>query len=243
MTLLLLLLSVFPGERIATLPTGRLLEDGTWQFGISHRFLSAADNSVLEGNLLNFLRNANVLVTFDRGIGGRVGAGAWFSNEPNKEVGLRAAYAPTHWTTLYAGVGANVVEFAADNAFANLALAVPLTFAERIHLLAMPRVTTNLAGTDNLFVSLGLGAQGSLGQGFSLGLEAEPVLLGPDPGPEAPPRLLAWNLALDKQVGWHNFTLVAGNSWAQTAPYWFSAANRDILKGRFRVGFNILRKF
>ncbi len=234
--LLLLAAAAFPPERIATLPSGRLLESGAWQFGISHRFLSAEDNSVLEGNLLNFFRTANVLLTFDHGIGRRAGAGAWFSNEPNKEVGLRGAYAPTRWTVLCAGIGANVVDFGSGNTWANLALAVPWTLAGRLHLLAMPRVTASLAGLDDPFVSLGLGAVGNLGNGLSLGLETEPVLLGERD-------LVAWNLALDKRLGWHNFTLVAGNSWAQTAPAWFSSANRDILKGRFRIGFNILRRF
>ncbi len=235
-TLLIAALAAFPATRIANLPSGRLLEGGAWQFGISHRFLSAADNSVLEGNLLNFFRTANVLVTFDRGIGGRAGAGAWFSNEPNKEVGLHGAYAPTRWTVLCAGIGANVVDFSSDNTWANLALAMPWTIAGRLHLLAMPRVTASLAGIDDPFVSLGLGAVGNLGNGLALGLETEPVLLGER-------NLLAWNLALDKRLGWHNFTLIAGNSWAQTVPASFSAANRDILKGRFRIGFNILRRF
>jgi hypothetical protein len=243
MTALLLLLAVFPGERVGTLLTGRLLEPGTWQFGVSHRFLSAEDNSTLKGNLLNFVRNANVLVTFDRGISPRLSAGAWASNEPNQELGLRAAWALTRWTTFYAGIGANVVDFGADNTFASLALAVPWTPTPRLHFVAAPRLTSNLAGTEDLFVSLGLAARWLAGEGLSLGFETEPVLLGPDLGPEEPARLLAWNLVLDKQLGWHNFSLVLGNSWSQTAPYWFSAANRDITKGRFRVGFGILRKF
>lgn len=239
-TLLITALAVFPATRIANLPSGRLLESGSWQFGIAHRFLSAEDNSTLRGNFLNFFRTANVLLTVDRGISDRFNAGIWASNEPNKEIGVRGVWAPTRWTAFYSGIGVNVIDPKADNTWASLALAVPVTVQQRLHLLMLPRATTSFGRLSEFFLSLGLAAVTGLGNGLALGFETEPILIGPT----TPDRYrLAWNLAFDKELGWHNFTLVLGNCWAQTVPASFSTANRDILKGRFRIGFNILRRF
>ncbi|MFO7675301.1 MAG: DUF5777 family beta-barrel protein [bacterium] len=231
MNLLIALLVAFPGTRIANLPTGRLLEPGIWQVGVSHRFLSAADNEQLKGNPLNFVTNASVRVFLDRGITRRLSVGIAGGNASH-DLGLHAGWAPTRWLTASAGAWTDLVERGPTSTRAWFAAGLPLTLARRVHLLLQPRAGTNF---DELVVSLGAGAQLSLPAGLSLGLETEPVLLGESDK-------LAWNLALDKQLGWHNFTFVAGNNWHQAAPDWFTRANRDITRGYFRVGFNILRK-
>ena len=232
MNLLIVLLVAFPGTRIANLPTGRLLEPGVWQVGISHRFLSAEYNEQLRGNPLNFLTGANVRVTLDRGITRRLSVGVAGGHAAH-DLGGHAGWAPTRWTTASAGVWADVIERGRNSTWAWLGVGLPFSAGRRAHFLVQPRVSASL---ESFVLSLGAGAQLALPGNLSLGVETEPVLVGES-------RLPAWNIALDKQLGWHNFTFVAGNNWDQVAPRWFTGANRDILKGRFRVGFNIFRKF
>jgi hypothetical protein len=232
MNLVLALLLAFPGTRIANLPTGRTLAAGTWQLGIGHRWLSAADNDILRGNLMNLVTNANVLVTADYGVTDDLAVGA-FGGNGSHAAGLRAGFAATRWTTVYAGAWTDVVDIGLDNTWVNLGIAVPWTVGRRFHFVVLPRVATNFS---DRILSVGAGARAALGNGFSLGLETEPVLVGERD-------LLAWNLSLDKELGWHNFSLTAGNAWHQVEPLWYTTANRDVTRGRFRVGFNILRKF
>jgi len=235
MTGLLLLLLAFPGARIANLPTGPVLEKGTWLLGISHRFLSAEDNSRL-GHALNFLKDANVRLAAERGLGAGLAAGLSYTNY-NYELGAGAAWAPLTQVTAYGGIGTNLVERKLSTTWLNAAVAGRVTPSAGTHLVVLPRLTAN---TESLYLSCGLGARLGLPSDFSVGLETEPMLLGPEP--KTGGRLPAWNIALDKELGWHNFTLVVGNSWHQTAPGWFAWANRDITKGHFRAGFNVLRK-
>ena len=117
-------------------------------------------------------------------------------------------------------------------------------FGERLALTAQPRYTTN---SMHHYVSLGLAAAAGLGNSYALALEAEPVLLGRD----STTRQLACGLAIQKQVGWHDFAITLGTALNQSAPAMFrstgpATAYSDILdaaKGWFRIGFNILRKF
>ncbi len=235
MTGLLLLLLAFPGSRIANLPAGPVLAKGNWLIGISHRFLSSEDNSRL-GHALNFLKDANVRLAVERGLGAGLAAGLSYTSY-NYELGASASWAPLSLVTAYGGVGTNLVERRLSTTWLNAAVVGHVTPLSRVHLLALPRLTTSI---ETLYVSCGLGAKFGLPSDFSVGVETEPMLLGPEP--KTGRRLLAWNIALDKELGWHNFTLVVGNSWHQTVPGWFAWANRDITKGHFRAGFNILRK-
>ncbi len=232
---ILFLLLAFPGARIANLPTGPVIDNGTWLLSISHRFLSAEDNSRL-GNPLNFLKDANVRFAAERGFGSGLALGLSYTNY-NYELGASAQWAPISLVTGYCGVGTNLIERKLSNTWLNAAVAGHLAPVSRLHLVLLPRLTTN---TEDWFLSCGLGAKADLPADLSVGIETEPVILGPEP--QSGSRLLAWNLAVDKELGWHNFTLVVGNSWHQSMPGWFALANRDIFKGVFRVGFNILRK-
>jgi hypothetical protein len=241
MALLVTLLIAFPGERIGTLPTGRILEPGIWQASISHRFLPDADNSAL-GTPWNFLRGANVRLALERGFPGHFYTGLSFNSAGDaKEAGLAGSWMPLRWLTAVAVVATDVVELGPSSTWPSAGVAVFTNpTLGPVYLVALPRVTSNAAtGESNeLFVSIGAGAKADLAAGFSLGAETEPVLYGP----EDTTRLLAWNVTLDKEVGWHNFTLTVGNAWHQNVPGWFAGANRDIAAGNFRIGFNILRK-
>ena len=238
MTLLLALLIAFPGERIANLPTGRTLDAGVWQIGIGHRWMSAADNSVLEGNFLNIIRDASVRISVERGFDADVNAGAWVASE-NNEVGVGASWAPARWLTASAGVGGSIVALEAARTWANAGAAFHAGWRDRIHFTAMPRFTTNLDG-ERMYATVGLGLKGNLGRGFTLGFETEPVLYRSAQTDDT--GLLAWNVAIDRKLGWHNFTVTVGNAWHQAVPGWFASANRDITRGHFRIGFAILRK-
>lgn len=236
MNLILALLLAFPAERIGTLPTGRVLDDGVWQIGISHRFLPAADNTRL-GSPVSFLKDANVRFSVERGLPAGFHAGVSYNNA-GSEVGVNGAWAPVGTLTALASLGTNVVDPRQANTWFCAGVAGHIEPDRALHLVALPRLTSNLATGDDhrLYLSVGLGAKAAIGAGFSVGAETEPVLTGPFR------QLLAWNVVLDKELGWHNFTLVVGNSWYQSVPGWFAFANRDITKGMFRVGFNILRK-
>ncbi|UCG41734.1 MAG: hypothetical protein JSU73_07505 [candidate division WOR-3 bacterium] len=241
MALLVVLLMAFPGERIGTLPTGRILEPGIWQVSVSHRFLPDADNATL-GTPWNFLRGANVRLAVERGINGRFNAGVYLNSAGDvKEAGLAGSWMPFRWLTAMTTVGTDVVELAPSGTWLSAGAAVFTNpTLGPIHLVVLPRVTANTAAgeSNRLYVSLGAGAKVDPGAGFSFGAETEPVLYGQ----KDTARLLAWSIALDKEVGWHNFTLTVGNAWHQSVPGWFASANRDITGGNFRVGFNILRK-
>lgn len=229
--LLVLVMFAFPPQRIANLPTGHLVESGHWQLCLSHRFFSPVNYYALRGNLFNFLTRPTVRVTADRGHRNwSIGVAA---GNAGHELALRAGYAPGEFATLYGEVSANVVSLRTEDVWTSVLTAVPWTPSPVLHLVAAPQVAVSM---ESLFASLGLGVVANAGQDLCLGLELEPVLLGKADK-------LAWNLALDKKLGWHNFTLVLGNSYYQQSPYRFSRANRDITKGFFRIGFNILRKF
>ena len=231
MALLLVLFTLFPGTRIANLPTGRMLDEGRWQLAVSHRFLPAADNGVLEDNILDFVRTANVRLSAQRAFGPRLAAGASYCGAGN-ELAIDGAWAPWDHLTACVSLGTDVIELAGSSTWLAVTPVIHHAPGERFHVVALPRVT---ASTDSLFLSLGLGAEFALGRDLSLGFETEPVLVGDHDE-------LAWNLALDKQLGWHNFTLTVGSAWHQSVPGWFSGANRDITRGLFRIGFNILRQ-
>jgi hypothetical protein len=233
-TILLCLALGFPGTRIANLPAGPVLDNGAWQLSISHRFLSAEDNNQL-GSALNFLKDANVRFAVERGLPADLTAGMSYGN--NYELGVNCSWAPLDHLTGGAGMGINLIERTLATTWLNAAVAGHMTPLPQVHLVALPRLTTN---TIDTYLSLGLGVKAGLPSGFSLGFETEPALFGPEPSSGS--RLLAWSFALDKELGWHNFTLVLGNAWHQSVPYWFAAANRNITKGHFRAGFNILRK-
>ena len=231
MALLLVLFTLFPGTRIANLPTGRMLDAGRWQLAVSHRFLSSADNEVLEDNILNFVHTASVRFSVQRAFGPRLAAGAGFYNAGN-ELAVDAAWAPWEHLTACVSLGTDVIDIAGSSTWLAVAPVIHHAPGERFHVVALPRVT---ASTDSLFLSVGLGAELALGRDLSLGFETEPVLVGDADK-------LAWNLALDKELGWHNFTLTVGNAWHQSVPGWFAGANRDVTRGLFRIGFNILRQ-
>lgn len=241
MTLLLLLLA-FPGQRIANLPTGVLPESHVWQVCVSHRFLWAVTAPEWTREPLRAFTGANVRVTLDKSFGDRwlVGVADAISS---RELGLHGAYAPLDWLTLYPEINTHLYGFKLDSTWFNLGLCCHRTIGERWAVAAQPRYTTN---TSRHFVSLGLGAKVEVINTWSLSLEAEPVLVGRD----STTRQLAASLAIEKEIGWHNFAITLGTPREQSAPAIFRSSGEpnaysdvlDLLKGRFRVGFNLLRK-
>jgi hypothetical protein len=241
MTLLFLLLA-FPGQRFVNLPTGVMPESHVWQVAVSHRFLPSLTAPGWDHDPLQAFTGANVRITVDKSLGDRVLVGIADAIS-SREAGLRAAWAPLGWLTLYPELNTHLYGFKLDSTWLSLGFNLHRSFGERLALAAQPRYTTN---SKQHFVSLGLGAKAGLGSGYSVGLEAEPVLLGRD----STTRQLAFGLAVEKQVGWHDFSITLGTSHEQTAPALFRSSGEpgaysdvlDLLKGRFRVGFNLLRK-
>jgi hypothetical protein len=241
MTLLLLLLA-FPGQRFANLPTGVLPESHVWQVTIAHRFEPAVLAPEWNHAPLQAFTGANVRIVLDKSLGDRALVGV-IDAISSRELGLRAAFAPLDWLTLYPEINTHLYGFNLDSTWFNIGLCCHRTFDKRWAVAAQPRYTTNL--TEH-FVSLGLGAKAAVLETWWLGLEAEPVIDG-----DSTTKLVPWNLTIEKQQGWHNFIITIGTPREQSAPGMFrstgpTTAYSDILdaaKGWFRIGFNILRKF
>jgi len=145
--------------------------------------------------------------------------------------------------TVYPELNTHLYRLRLDSTWFNLGVAFHRSFRGRLAAAAQPRYTTN---AKHHFLSLGLAAKAGFGDGMALGLEAEPVLLGRD----STTRSLSLSLALEKQVGWHDFAITLGTPREQSAPALFrssgpAGAYSDVLdvgRGWFRVGFNLLRK-
>jgi len=241
--LLLLVLFSFPGQRVANLPTGVLPEPHVWQINISHRFVPAVLAPGWTSDALQLFSGANVRDVIDKSLGEKalVGFNLTIST---REMGLHGAWAPLDWLTLYPELNTHLYGFKLDSTWLNFGLCCHRTFGEKLAVVAQPRFTTS---TREHFVSLGLGAKAQVINTWSLGLETEPVLLGRDPTTQN----LAWNLAVDKEYGWHNFIFTFGSPLDQSAPGMFrsapadtsaSAGLLDLARGYFRMGFNIMRK-
>jgi hypothetical protein len=239
---LLLLMLAFPGQRFVNLPTGVLPEARVWQVCVSHRFYPSVTAPGWNHDPLQALTIPDVWLTLDRSLGERwlVGGGIGMTS---KEIEARAAWAPLPWLTAYPELSSHLYSLKPDSTWFNVGLNLHKTVGEHLTLVAQPRYTTN---SKQHFVSVGLAAGSALGKGYAVALEAEPVLLGRD----STTRQLACGLALQKQVGWHDFAITLGTALQQSAPAAFRSAGTptaysdvlDLLKGRVRLGFNLLRK-
>lgn len=242
MTLLLLLLA-FPSQRSANLPTGVLPESHVWQVTISHRWLPALAAPEWTKDPLQAMTAPNVRIMLDKSVGDRTLVGV-IDAISSRDIGLRAAYAPLNWLTLYPEINTHLYRFELDSTWFNLGLCCHRTFGKSWAVAAQPRYTTN---TKHHYVSLGLAAKAAVGKGYALALEVEPVLVGRD----STTRLLATALAAEKEIGWHSFIITLGTPRQQSAPAMFRSTEPataysdilDVAKGWFRIGFNILRKF
>jgi hypothetical protein len=172
-----------------------------------------------------------------------VGASFIMSTSGVRAAGVHAAAALLDWFTLYPGLNADVRQFSTERTWADLGIALHHTFADRIAVVAQPRLT---AGTDRLFGSLGLGLKTRVLPAWYAGLEAEPVLLGRD----TTTTLVPWTITAEREQGWHNFVFTIGSSVHQSAPGFFRTFRNDnaydeildVAKGHFRIGFAIQRK-
>jgi hypothetical protein len=233
----------FPGQRFANLPTGVLPESHVWQVTIGHRFLPAVLAPGWTNDPLAAISAANVRVVLDKSLGDRVLVGGIVAIS-DEEIGLRASFAPLDWLTLYPEINTHLYGFKLDSTWFNLGVCCHRTFGKCWAVAAQPRYTTN---TMHHFVSIGIAATAGLGRGYAMALEAEPVLVGRD----STTRLLATAVALEKEIGWHNFIITLGTPYEQSAPDMFRSTGPataysnllDAAKGWFRIGFNILRKF
>jgi hypothetical protein len=233
----------FPGQRFANLPTGVLPESHVWQVTIGHRFLPAVLAPGWTNDPLAAISAANVRVVLDKSLGDRVLVGGIVAIS-DEEIGLRASFAPLDWLTLYPEINTHLYGFKLDSTWFNLGVCCHRTFGKCWAVAAQPRYTTN---TMHHFVSIGIAAKAGLGRGYAMALEAEPVLVGRD----STTRLLATAVALEKEIGWHNFIITLGTPYEQSAPDMFRSTGPataysnllDAAKGWFRIGFNILRKF
>ena len=242
MNTLLLLLLAFPGQKFVNLPTGVLPEPHVWQVCVSHRWLPSVFAPGWEHDPLQAFSAANVRVTLDRSLGDRLVVGGALGIS-SRELGARAAWALLPWFTAYPELNTRLYLPKPESTWFNLGLNFHKTFGEHLALAAQPRYTVS---TEHQYVSLGLAATAGLGGGYAVAIEAEPVLLGRD----STTRHVACGLAIQKQVGWHDFAITLGTARGQYAPALFRSSGAstaysdvlDIIKGRLRLGFNLLRK-
>ncbi len=234
MNTILLLLALFPDARIANLPTGRALADGSWQVMVAHRYYQPVVDSTRPENLLGFLSNPTVMVTLDRRFGRDLVAGV--SLQLVRAVGAQVEYSLLRNLRVRADAYTLFNNLKLDNTWLSVGPLVPVAL-RRLHLVAFPRLTTN---AERYVASAGLGAKYELTYGLALGAETEPVIYASN---DTTRGKLAWSIALEKELGWHNFVLTLGNTYSQLAPNSFTAADLDITKAHFRIGFNLLRRF
>jgi len=234
MNLLLMLFAVFPDARIANLPTGRALREGRWQVMVAHRYNQPVVDSTRPDNLLGFLSNPTVMVTLDRRFNRDLVAGV--NLQLVRAVGAQVEYSLLRELRVRADAYTLLDDPQVENTWLSVGPLVPVALRQ-LHLVAFPRLTTN---AKSYVASAGIGAKYELTYGLALGAETEPVIYASD---DVKRNKLAWALALEKELGWHNFTLTLGNTYSQLAPYSFTAADLDITKGHFRIGFNLLRRF
>lgn len=232
-SLLLALLIAFPGEHIASLPTGRMLERGRWQINVVHRFGVPILAPGWTRDPLLALVAADDYNALDYGIGRRFSAGIGLS--PSDRVAdLHAAWAPFRFLRVYPMLSSHLYRPKLDSLWLALGLGVPWQYGNRLAVIGLPRVTTN---ASEIYLSLGLGAKLAVGESYRVGLETEPVIIGPDPRPD-----LAWNLTFEREAGWHNFVMSIGSTRSSVPPYLFKDGIVKLGDGGFRLGFNILRK-
>ena len=239
---ILLLLLAFPSQRFVNLPTGVLPEPHVWQVCVSHRWLPAVFAPGWTRDPLQAFSTANVRLTLDRSLGDRTVVGGALGIS-SRELGAKVAWALLPWITAYPELNSHLYDFRLDSTWLNIGLNLHHGWGEHLSLSAQPRYSTN---TKHHYVSLGLAAAAGLGAGYAVALEAEPVLLGRD----TTTRQLACGLAIQKQVGWHDFAITLGTAREQYAPALFQSLGEpgaysdvlDVLKGRVRFGFNLFRK-
>jgi hypothetical protein len=238
----LLLLAVFPSQRFVNLPTGVLPETGVWQVCISHRFYPSVTAPNWTHNPLQAFLTPDVWLTLDRSISERWLAGGGLGIISHR-LAVRAAWAPIKWLTLYPELDARLYDFQPDSAWFDVGLSFHQTLGRGFAFAVQPRYT---AGTEHQYLSLGLAAAVGLGRDYAVALEAEPVLLGRD----STTRQLAAGIAIQKQVGWHDFAITLGTALNQYAPAMLRSMGEstpysdvlDLGKGRMRIGFNLFRK-
>jgi len=241
--LLFALLSAFPGERIATVPTGRLLEPGRWQVNVSHRFALPVFAPGWTEDPLQALIASNTYVALDHSPTRGLALGLGLC-PTDRVADVHALWQPSALGFMFLNpqVSTRIREFSLDHTWLALGAGVPVLPAANLAFILLPRFTTNAASH---YLSLGLGAKLELGADYRLGLEAEPLLLRMDPGRAGhglSPDSLAWNLALERELGWHNFVLTLGSARASIPPYSFRNGIAGFSSGGFRIGFHILRK-
>jgi hypothetical protein len=242
MNLLLLLAMAFPAQRFVNVPTGILPESRVWQVVVSHRFLPAVVAPGWSQDPLRAFTGANVRVTIDKSLSDRLVVGM-ADGISSREIGLHAAWAPSAWFTIYPELNTHLYRITLDSTWLAIGLNAHRMIGERLALAVQPSYTTNLS---HHFLSFALAAKTDLGAGYSAGIEAEPVLVGRD----STTGQLAISMVVEKQVGWHDFALTFGTPREQTAPARFLNSSPttaysdvlDLLKGYFRVGFNLSRK-
>jgi hypothetical protein len=238
--LLLAVLVAFPGERVAGLPTGIVLEPRRWQITIQHRFFNAVLDPDWTADPLRALAVSSSHIGVDRGLGPGLSVGAAL-NVGDRLLALHAAWRPHRLLTFYPELTAALYQPGTDRLWLNLAAGVPVTVRDRVHVFPFLRAT---GGTTGLACSFGHGIKYALGD-YRAGLEFEPTFLIADSGRvrfRSGLDSLPWTLSFEREAGWHNFVLTLGTAYHSLPPHLQRQDVLDITRGRFRLGFNILRR-
>jgi len=237
---LVLLLLTFPAERVAGLPTGVVLDNGNWQITIQHRFFNSVTDPGWKTDPLQALAFANSHIGVDRGIGGNVAVGGAL-NVSDRLLALHAAWRPLKKLTVYPELVAGLFEPGLDRLWFNVAAGVPVTIADRLHVFPFIRATGSKSGYLGSFGHTFKYAFGD----YRLGLEFDDAILVSDSsgtGFRAGLDSLPWTLSFEREAGWHNFVFTIGTAGHSLPPHSLRRDVLDITRGRFRLGFNILRK-
>ena len=248
----------FAGWKVINVPTTRSVDQGLWFFLISHRFnppLSAGYDAFygLDGSSIIFL-NLGYAPTDDLlFVLGRSNAGdnvelqakyRFFQQTVDAKwpVSL-AAQAAVNWVTEENG---GLERFDSEAFKFSGQLIVSRDIGSRFGLLAAPGLLINQSetvGSEDLLLTLGLGARWRFHQNLSLLAEWVPIITGYEQtrtfGNEN--RFDSFGGGFEIAVGGHVFQIVVTNSVGLTTDQYMRGGDLDIADPDLRLGFNLFR--
>lgn len=242
----------FWGTRLVNLPTTQTIDQGSFLFRISHRFMQAVRSGY--GSFYGLDGPSVILIGFGYGISDRLGVSlsrtnnfqemefefSWLLLDQDGSKPLPFSFAlqggPSLVTQSRPGHGL----FDAENFKLNLQLCLSSRLTDRLSVLVVPCFSTNANHWEPVSQStlaLGLGGRFMFMEDLSLLVEWLPVLSGYRDSSSG------WGFGIEKKIGGHVFQFFVLNSVGLTSDQFVSGGDLSLKNGDFRLGFNIFRTF
>jgi hypothetical protein len=259
----------FPGISLATLPTTQIQQSGTFSYRIAHRWNGKVKDGFenfygLDGGAhmltqLSFSLSESAMFSLARSSSNATfeftGKWRFLHEKADGSVPLSAAIvAGLDWQTSDGLVGLGDSLGTTDGERFHFYGQLPLSKQiGNVSILVVPGVLLNgniRLEDEGALVTVGLAGKYHFGGGFSVFVEAIPIVSGADDadvfnGTRQEGNKLVFNdvftVGLEKQVGGHVFHVYVTNGLGLTGNQYMSGAELDFLERDFRLGFNIYR--